>query len=58
MQQELPLGFMMALAKNENAMKKFENLTQDEKNAVLEKTHLVSSKHEMEQLVSDISSIN
>ena len=54
MKLELPLGFEMALAQNEAAMKKFESLTESEKQAVLQKTHSVRSKHEMQQLVSSL----
>lgn len=53
--KELPLGFGMALAQNEAAMKKFESLTEAEKQSVLEQAHHVHSKHEMQQLVSGIA---
>ena len=52
---ELPLGFGMALAQNENAMKKFESLTEREKQSVLEQAHHVNSKREMRQLVAGIA---
>lgn len=52
---ELPLGFGMALAQNEAAMKKFESMTEPEKQAILQRTHSVNSKKEMQQLVSDLS---
>lgn len=51
---ELPLGFGMALAQNEAAMKKFETLTEAQKQAVLQQAHSVGSKREMQQLVSHI----
>lgn len=54
MKLELPLGFGMALAQNEATMKKFESLTESEKLAVLQKTHSVRSKQEMQQLVSSL----
>ena len=54
MKLELPLGFGMALAQNEAAMKKFESLTESEKLAVLQKTHSVRSTQEMQQLVSSL----
>ena len=54
MKLEPPLGFGMALAQNEAAMKKFESLTESEKLAVLQKTHSVRSKQEMQQLVSSL----
>ncbi|MGN1306654.1 MAG: hypothetical protein ACI4V3_03195 [Faecousia sp.] len=54
-EKELPLGFGMALAQNEAAMKRFESLTETEKQSVLEQAHHVHSKREMQQLVSGIS---
>ncbi len=55
---ELPLGFGMALAQNEPAMKKFESLTDTEKESVLQRTHSVTSKQEMRNLVSGLLSGN
>lgn len=52
---ELPLGFGMALAQNEAAMKKFTSLTEAEKKSVLQQAHHVNSKREMRQLVSSIA---
>lgn len=51
---ELPLGFGMALAQNEAAMKKFESMTDSEKQAILQQTHNVRSKREMQQLVASL----
>ena len=56
MNLELPLGFGMALAQNEAAMKRFESLSETEKQAVLAKTHSVRSKQEMRQLVDGLCS--
>ena len=53
---ELPLGLGMALAQNEEAMQKFESLTDTQKQAVINATHSVNSKREMQQLVRDLSS--
>ena len=53
---ELPLGFGMALAQNEQAMQAFEAMTEEQKRAVIEKTHTVSSRREMQQLVSGLVS--
>ncbi len=52
---ELPLGFGMALAQNEAAMKSFEALSEDEKKAIIQKTHSVSSKAEMRSLVNSLT---
>lgn len=55
---ELPLGFGMALAQNEQAMQVFEAMTDAQKRAVLEQTHTVTSRREMQQLVSGLVSGN
>lgn len=52
---ELPLGFGMALAQNEAAMKKFETLSETEKRAIIDKTHTVNSKREMKALVNNLA---
>lgn len=52
---ELPLGFGMALAENENAMKQFESLNEAQKQAVLNKTRKINSKQEMQSFVSYLS---
>ena len=51
---DLPLGLGMALAQNEPAMKKFKSMTDHEKQAIIQKTHNVSSKAEMNALVSSL----
>ena len=52
---ELPMGFGMALAQNEAAMKQFESLSEAQKQAVIQRTHSVNSKQEMRQLVASLS---
>lgn len=54
MNLELPLGFGMALAQNEAAMKRLESLSEAEKQSVLAKTHNVNSKQQMQQLVDSL----
>lgn len=51
-----PLGFGMALAQNEGAMARFEQLSQAEKDAMIEKCHQVNSKREMQNLVNSLLS--
>ena len=58
MDMDLPMGFGMALAQNEAAMKQFESLSAAQKQAVIQRTHSVSSKHEMRQLVADLCNRN
>ncbi len=55
MSTELPLGFGMALAQNEAAMRRFEHMSEEEKQAVLDQVHRVRSKAEMRRLVSGLS---
>lgn len=52
--QDLPLGFGMALAQNEKAMQKFELLSEEEKRALVEQTHSANSKEEMQSLVNGL----
>lgn len=41
MDMDLPMGFGMALAQNEAAMKQFESLSAAQKQAVIQRTHSV-----------------
>ena len=51
----LPLGLGMALAQNETAMKRFESMTEPKKQALIQRTHQVKSKREMQQLVNQLT---
>ena len=51
----LPLGLGMALAQNEAAMKRFESMTEPEKQALIAQCHQVKSKREMQQLVNQLT---
>ena len=51
----LPLGFGMALAQNETAMKSFKSLSEIEKEAIVQRTHQVNSKWEMRNLVASLA---
>lgn len=53
--KELPAGFAMALAQNEDAMKRFEKMDEDDKARVLKHARSVNSKQEMKTLVYDLS---
>ena len=55
MATELPVGFAMALAMNEPAMKKFEALSPAEKESIVQQTHNVKSRHEMQKIVMSIA---
>lgn len=54
MSSRLPQGFQMALARNEAAMKAFANMTDYEKNSVIQWARGVQSRQEMQQLVDNI----
>ena len=55
MATELPIGFAMALAMNEPAMKKFESLSPAEKESIVQQTRVVKSRQEMQQFVASIT---
>ena len=54
-QNNLPLGFSFALAQNPDAMKVFTNLSEAKQQEILQKSHAVSSKDEMQALVNSLS---
>lgn len=51
---ELPLGFGIALAKNNGAMQYFASLTPTHRQEIIERTHTISSKEEMEKFVGKL----
>ena len=51
----LPLGFGMALAQNERALRRFGALTETEKTALMAQVRSVQSKTEMRQLVAELA---
>ena len=52
---KVPIGFGMALAVNEPAMNAYSKMTEDEKQAILNKAHNVCSEREMHDLVDSLS---
>lgn len=52
---EMPLGLGMALAMNPEAMQKFSSLTEKQKNEVINGTHAIASRKEMQQYVQNIT---
>ena len=52
--KDLPLGFAMSLAQNGEAMDYFANLTEEEKQAIVEHTHQIHSKQEMQAYVEQL----
>ena len=55
MATELPIGFAMALAMNEPAMKNFESLSPAEKESIVQQAYSVKSRHEMQKLAMSIA---
>lgn len=53
--KELPLSFVMNLAQNETALKRFEAMSKEEKENIINKTHEVNSREEMRNLVNNLS---
>ena len=52
---QVPIGFSMALAQNEQAVNAYAMMTKEEKDAILQKAHSARSQQEMQQLVSAIA---
>lgn len=52
--EELPVGFMMELARHSDIMIRFSRLPESEQNVVIEKARHVSSRNEMRNLVENI----
>lgn len=53
-QEELPLGFGMALAQNEKALEKFAQLDERQKQRFLFEARHVRNKNEMQSIVNRI----
>lgn len=54
-QDEMPVGFAMALAMNPDAMQKFAVLSEAQKQQIIAGTHNVKSKEEMHRYVSSLA---
>ena len=52
---ELPMGFGMALAKNTKALTAFASLSEERRRAVIDGTHAIRSKREMQQYVDGLT---
>lgn len=50
----MPLGFGMALAMNERAMKKYSDLTESEKEKIILQCRDAKSKEEMDRIVNSL----
>ena len=52
---KVPIGFGMALAVNEPAMNAYAAMTEEQKQAILNKAHNVRSEKEMHNLVASLA---
>lgn len=52
---EIPMGLGMALAQNSEAMDRFSALPEEKKRAVIEHTHQIHSKKEMQLYAQEIA---
>ena len=52
---KVPIGFGMALAMNQPAMSAYAAMTEEQKQAVLNKAHNARSEKEMHQIVNSIA---
>ncbi len=52
---KVPIGFGMALAVNEPAMNAYSKMTEDQKQAIINKAHNVRSEKEMHDLVASLA---
>lgn len=51
---QLPVGFAMALARNEPALLRYSALSPSQKSAILAQAHAAHSQEEMDQLVESL----
>jgi len=51
---KVPLGFGMALSMNPNALNAYSAMSEEEKQAVLNKAHNAGSEEEMHQIVNNL----
>ena len=55
--EAMPMGLGFGLAMNDEAMKHFSEMPENEKKQVIEAARCVSSKSEMKSLIDDIAGI-
>lgn len=53
--RDLPLGFGLALAQNTKALDSFSKMTEQQKKDVINKTHSIHSKQEMQAFVDSLN---
>lgn len=52
--EELPIGFAMGMAMNEDARRQYFNMSEERKKRVEESSRQVTSKYEMQELLKDV----
>lgn len=52
---KVPIGFGMALAMNQPAMNAYAAMSEDQKQAIINKAHNVRSEREMHELVASLA---
>lgn len=52
---DLPMGLGMALAQDVDAMSRFASLSPDEQRAIIDQTHAITSKSEMQSFVQSLT---
>ena len=53
---KVPIGFGMALARNPVALNAYSGMTEEQKQAILNKAHNIRSEREMHNLVNSLAS--
>ena len=53
----IPMGFSMALSKNLDAMNYFSSISHDKQKQIIDGTHNIRSKQEMNEYVKNIKSL-
>lgn len=52
---DMPIGLLMALSENENAMRRFAMLTEEERGQIISQARQAASRDEMQAIVSGLN---
>lgn len=52
---DLPIGFAMSLTQNKEAFDKFSKMTEQQKKEIINQTHSIQSKQEMQAFVNSLN---
>ena len=55
---KVPIGFGMALAMNPTALNAYSAMTEEQKQAILDRAHNARSENEMQDIVNSMSAIS